>query len=100
MHGQPMLTCRKIGQGHHRVMIYATFVELHCLMLHATNYKLSVLSLKILCAFDMTILAFVTRRVHYIDFELTDENSCFIFFKIMNVDDDDDDVFGFNLNGS
>ena len=27
--------CRKIGQGHPRVMIYTNFVELDCLMLHA-----------------------------------------------------------------
>ena len=27
--------CRKIGQGHPRVMIYTNFVELHCLLLHA-----------------------------------------------------------------
>ena len=29
------LPCRKIGQGHCRVMIYINFVELHCLLLHA-----------------------------------------------------------------
>ena len=26
--------CRKIGQCHHRAMIYINFVELHCQMLH------------------------------------------------------------------
>ena len=26
--------CRKIGQGHPRVMFYINYVELHCLMLH------------------------------------------------------------------
>ena len=26
--------CRKIGQGHPRVMIYTNFVDLHSLMLH------------------------------------------------------------------
>ena len=29
------LPCRKIGQGHPRVMIYISFVDLHSLMLHA-----------------------------------------------------------------
>ena len=27
--------CRKIGQGHHRVMIYINFIELHLLVLYA-----------------------------------------------------------------
>ena len=35
MHGQPMLPCHKIGQGHPKVMIYINFVELLSLMLHA-----------------------------------------------------------------
>ena len=35
MNGRPMLTCRKIGQGHPRVMIYINFVELLFLILHA-----------------------------------------------------------------
>ena len=33
--GDLSLPCRKIGQGHPRVMVYINFVELHCLMLHA-----------------------------------------------------------------
>ena len=35
MHGRPMLTLRKIGQGRPKVMIYINFVELLFLMLHA-----------------------------------------------------------------
>ena len=35
MHWQPMLTFHKIGQGHHRVMIYIYIVDLESLMLHA-----------------------------------------------------------------
>ena len=27
--------CHKIGQGYRRIMIYITFVELYCLVLHA-----------------------------------------------------------------
>ena len=30
-----MLTCRKIGQSHHRVLIYIHIVDLESLMLHA-----------------------------------------------------------------
>ena len=33
--GDLNLPCRKIGQGHPRVMVYINFVELHCLKLHA-----------------------------------------------------------------
>ena len=35
MQGQHKLTCRKMGQGHPRVMIYINFVEHLSLMLHA-----------------------------------------------------------------
>ena len=31
----PILPCHKIGQGHHRVIIYINFVELKSPMLHA-----------------------------------------------------------------
>ena len=33
--GELSWPCRKIGEGHLRVMIYTNFVELHCLLLHA-----------------------------------------------------------------
>ena len=33
------LPCRKIGQGHHRVMIYTNFVDLHSQMLRAKFQK-------------------------------------------------------------
>ena len=33
--GDPILPCRKIGQGQLRVIIYINFVELESLMLHA-----------------------------------------------------------------
>ena len=34
-HNRPNLTCRKIGQGQSRVIIYTNFVELDSPMLHA-----------------------------------------------------------------
>ena len=41
--GDLSLPCRKIGQGHLRVMIYANLVELYSQMLHAKfqNHRLS-----------------------------------------------------------
>ena len=35
MHWRPMLTFRKIGQGHPKVIIYIYLVDLESLMLHA-----------------------------------------------------------------
>ena len=34
-HRQPSLTCRKMGQGQHRIIIYINFVEPKSIMLHA-----------------------------------------------------------------